>query len=382
MYLSNESDEHVYFDNLKVQLRHKHIIEENHYYAYGLKIAGISSRAFDAPKNPYQYQGDYSEYDDETQYNEFDLRNYDPQIGRFVQADPYDQFPSPYTGMGNDPINNVDPTGGFSLGGLISGITGSSNVLFNTAALTVGGALVGGIVDFATGGDGRGGALIGAGIGAGIGLASGINWGGIGASTIASAGVSMANVALNVTTQNMSNNVSYASYLSNEHSNYDIASIGFAGSDPPGFFSRLWRSYQRLDRWVGEHGGDWINENINPVTPFAELVTGKQFTQGNFTTNKPRLQSATEAVIVLIPGGKLVGTGEKLFIKGVGNISKDYFHKTIKKKILNAAGKYGHIVGDNPDIVVEGEKIVLKGVYQSFKGKTFETTLKAVDFFK
>jgi hypothetical protein len=44
VYLSNESDEHVYFDNLKVQLRHKHIIEENHYYAYGLRIAGISSR--------------------------------------------------------------------------------------------------------------------------------------------------------------------------------------------------------------------------------------------------------------------------------------------------------------------------------------------------
>jgi RHS repeat-associated protein len=381
VYLSNESKTFVYFDNFEVTHVRGRLIEENSYYAYGLKIAALSSKVFDASPNPYQYQGDYNDFEDETAWNDFELRSYDGQIGRFLQNDPYDQFASSYTGMGNDPVNNVDPTGGFSLGGLISGITGSSNVLFNTAALAVGGALVGGIVDFATGGDGRG-ALIGAGIGVGVGLASGINWGGIGASTIASAGVSMANVALNVTTQNMSNNVSYASYLSNEHSNYDVASIGFAGSDPPGFFSRLWRSYQRLDRWVGEHGGDWINENINPVTPFAELVTGKQFTQGNFTTDKPRLQSATEAVIVLIPGGKLVGTGEKLFIKGVGNISKDYFHKTIKKKILNAAGKFGHIVGDNPDIVVEGEKIVLKGVYQSFKGKTFETTLKAVDFFK
>jgi hypothetical protein len=49
-------------------------------------------------------------------YNEFDLRNYDPQIGRWLGADPYDEFASPYTGMGNDPINNNDPTGGFTGG--------------------------------------------------------------------------------------------------------------------------------------------------------------------------------------------------------------------------------------------------------------------------
>jgi len=186
-------------------------------------------------------------------------------------------------------------------------------------------------------------------------------------------------VATNVVSQIMSNDVSYERYLSDDNKDYDVASNS---SGPPGWGKRLWRSYQRLDRWVGEHGGDWINENINPITPFAEFITGKEFKQGNFNTDKPRLQSITEAAIVLIPGGKLVGTGEKLFIKGIGNISKEYFHNTVKKKILKAAGKFGHIVGDNPDIVVEGEKIVLKGVYQSFKGKTFETTLKAADFFQ
>ena len=90
-----------------------------------------------------------------------------------------------------------------------------------------------------------------------------------------------------------------------------------SGDVDPLIFSKIfWTSYKRFDRWVGEHGGDWINENINPVTPFAELVTGKQFKQGNFTTAKPRMQSATEAVIVLIPGGKVVRTGEKLLVKG------------------------------------------------------------------
>jgi hypothetical protein len=42
------------------------------------------------------------------------LRSYDPQIGRFLQHDPYGQFASGYVGMGNDPGNNVDEDGGLS----------------------------------------------------------------------------------------------------------------------------------------------------------------------------------------------------------------------------------------------------------------------------
>ena len=41
------------------------------------------------------------------------LRSYDPQTGRFIENDPYNQFASGYVGMGNDPLNLVDPTGGF-----------------------------------------------------------------------------------------------------------------------------------------------------------------------------------------------------------------------------------------------------------------------------
>ncbi|OQP63584.1 hypothetical protein [Niastella populi] len=44
VYVSNESDQDVYFDNLKAGLIRGNIIEENHYYAYGLRIAAISSR--------------------------------------------------------------------------------------------------------------------------------------------------------------------------------------------------------------------------------------------------------------------------------------------------------------------------------------------------
>jgi RHS repeat-associated protein len=128
VYISNESDEPVYFDNLQVRLDRGRILEENHYYAYGLKIAALSSKAFAAPQNNYQYQGDYSEFDDDLGWNDFMLRSYDAQIGRFLQWDPYDQFASGYVGMGNDPGNNVDPTGGLTGGGAIA-VSATSNAV-------------------------------------------------------------------------------------------------------------------------------------------------------------------------------------------------------------------------------------------------------------
>ncbi|MBX2921164.1 MAG: RHS repeat-associated core domain-containing protein [Chitinophagaceae bacterium] len=122
IYVSNESPVNVFpacrqgrFDNLQVIHTRGAILEETHYYPYGMKMAGISSKAYGSIKNPYQYQGDYSDFDDETGWNNFELRNYDPQTGRFIQQDPYDQFPSPYTGMGNNPVSNIDEDGGLSI---------------------------------------------------------------------------------------------------------------------------------------------------------------------------------------------------------------------------------------------------------------------------
>lgn len=113
VYLSNESDENVYFDNFAVTQEHSRIAEENHYYAYGLKISGISSKAFNKLQNSYGHQGEFSEEEVETGWNEFDLRMYNPQIGRWNNIDPYDQFESPYLGLGNNPVNSIDPDGGW-----------------------------------------------------------------------------------------------------------------------------------------------------------------------------------------------------------------------------------------------------------------------------
>ncbi|MBK7884945.1 MAG: hypothetical protein IPJ81_15050 [Chitinophagaceae bacterium] len=113
MYLSNQSvSTPVYFDDFTVVHKRSPILEDNAYYPYGLKIDGISAKAALKPLNKYNYQGDYAEQDTETGYNEFDLRNFDPQIGRWIQIDPYDEYASGYVGMGNDPVNSVDPDGG------------------------------------------------------------------------------------------------------------------------------------------------------------------------------------------------------------------------------------------------------------------------------
>jgi len=95
------------------------IIEENHYYAYGLKIAGISSKKLgDAGegnlKNNYLYNDKELFDDGDLNWYDYGFRNYDPQIGRFVQLDPLaDDYPflTPYQFAGNDPVANVDLDG-------------------------------------------------------------------------------------------------------------------------------------------------------------------------------------------------------------------------------------------------------------------------------
>ena len=85
VYISNESSANVFFDNLQVRHDRGRIIEENHYYAHGLKIAAISSKAYGAPNNNYGYQGDFSDFDDDLGWNYFELRSYDPQVGSFCR---------------------------------------------------------------------------------------------------------------------------------------------------------------------------------------------------------------------------------------------------------------------------------------------------------
>jgi len=92
------------------------VLEYSDYYAMG----GVA-RSGGTMRYRYGYQGQYSERDKETEWNSFDLRQYDPVVGRWLSPDPYGQFNSPYVGMGNDWAMQVDTDGGWSWAGAAIG---------------------------------------------------------------------------------------------------------------------------------------------------------------------------------------------------------------------------------------------------------------------
>ncbi|EFX59878.1 hypothetical protein DAPPUDRAFT_346670, partial [Daphnia pulex] len=57
----------------------------------------------------YRYTG--QEWDQETGLYNYHARLYDPDIGRFYQPDPREQYFSPYKYVGNSPVSLIDPDG-------------------------------------------------------------------------------------------------------------------------------------------------------------------------------------------------------------------------------------------------------------------------------
>lgn len=114
VYVSNETPNiDVFFDNLQVTHVRGPILEETHYYPFGLTMSGISSKALNGqPENKKKYQQyEFNSGFDINLYESF-YRSHDPQIGRFWQIDPKPtDFESPYAAMGNNPIFKFDALG-------------------------------------------------------------------------------------------------------------------------------------------------------------------------------------------------------------------------------------------------------------------------------
>ncbi len=91
------------------------IIEESNYYPFGLKHKGYNIAATSTnPAQKYKYNG--KELQDELGLNMYDYgaRNYDPSLGRWMNADPLAEQSrrwSPYNYAYNNPIYFVDPDG-------------------------------------------------------------------------------------------------------------------------------------------------------------------------------------------------------------------------------------------------------------------------------
>ena len=96
------------------------VVQEDHYDPFGMKLGGLGYVS--DIENKYLFQG--KEFNDEAidtdsdgntdtymNWYDFEARQFDPQIARWHVADPVAQYPSPYVGMGNNPVSLVDPNG-------------------------------------------------------------------------------------------------------------------------------------------------------------------------------------------------------------------------------------------------------------------------------
>gem|GEM_PF-1686753 len=120
VYFSNESEEMVYFDNFILTHERGPLLEETHYYPFGLSMAGISSKAMGKLENKYKFNSgtelQNKEFSDGSGLELYDamFRMQDPQLGRFWQIDPLTMASvsvTPYHYANNNPILFNDPFG-------------------------------------------------------------------------------------------------------------------------------------------------------------------------------------------------------------------------------------------------------------------------------
>jgi RHS repeat-associated protein len=121
VYLSNESNQNVYFDDLIVNHKRGPVVSAQNYYPFGLEIAGLSTKAigFGGPANGYKYNGkeiQNKEFSDGSglEWEDYGARMYDPQIGRWYVSDLLAEkyfSETPFNYVLNNPVSFVDYDG-------------------------------------------------------------------------------------------------------------------------------------------------------------------------------------------------------------------------------------------------------------------------------
>jgi hypothetical protein len=144
-----------------------------------------------------------------------------------------------------------------------------------------------------------------------------------------------------------------------------LAPIRPANEEDPSSLSEWWEGLKSApDQLYDIYSNGSLEDKTRITVSFLGLLRGK----------KPSVSG------VVIAGAK---GGNKIIYFSRFAVDREKFHRTIKKQILDNAGDFLNKVGDNPDIKVVGEKIVLTGAKMGpYSGKSYQTNLKSSDYLK
>ncbi|MEO1652126.1 MAG: RHS repeat-associated core domain-containing protein [Bacteroidota bacterium] len=112
VFIASESEAEVWFDDLQMEVDPALVVQENHYYPFGLNLVGIEKQG--QPDHKFQYNGKEKQEEFSLDWADYGARFYDAQLGRFSTIDPHAENYhdwNPYNYVANNPILMVDPDG-------------------------------------------------------------------------------------------------------------------------------------------------------------------------------------------------------------------------------------------------------------------------------
>jgi RHS repeat-associated protein len=104
----------VFFDDLIITHTKGKVLQEDHYYPYGLSISALSSTAPLSKPNNFKLSGNEEQAEFDFNVYDFNARTYDPALGRFMNIDPMAGervWINPYNYVQNNPLVRTDALG-------------------------------------------------------------------------------------------------------------------------------------------------------------------------------------------------------------------------------------------------------------------------------